>query len=67
MKRNPMVTVGVVLMKPSGTVIELSTLRHRTLTGICRKLMAPGLYRDQELEGRRLQRLLGRGDKPSAL
>ncbi len=47
---------------------ELAPVRHRTLLGICRKLMAPGLYRDQEMDGRRLlQRLLRRADKPSSL
>jgi len=47
---------------------ELTPVRHRTLLGICRKLMAPGLYRDQEMDGRRvLQRLLGRAEKPFAL
>jgi hypothetical protein len=68
MKRNPMVTVGVVLMKPSGMVPELTQVRLRTLEGICRKLMAPSLYCDQEKDGRLLlQRLLRRVDKPSAL
>ena len=68
MKRNPMVTVGVVLMKPSGMVPELTQVRLRTLEGICRKLMAPSLYCDQEKDGRLLlQRLLRRADKPSAL
>jgi hypothetical protein len=63
-----MVTVGVVLMKPSGMVPELTQVRLRTLEGICRKLMAPGLYCDQEKDGRLLlQRLLRRVDKPSAL
>jgi hypothetical protein len=41
---------------------------HRTLLGICRKLMAPGLYQNKEVGGRQLlQRLLRRTDKPSAL
>jgi hypothetical protein len=63
-----MVTVGVVLMKPSGMVPELTQVRLRTLEGICRKLMAPGLYRDQEMDGRWvLQRLLGRAERPFAL
>jgi hypothetical protein len=68
MKRNPVVTVGAILMKPAGMVTELTPVRLRTLNGICRKLMAPGLYRDQEKEGRRLlKRLLGRADKPFPL
>ena len=68
MKRNPVVTVGAILIKPEGIRAELTPVRHRTLLGICRKLMAPGLYRDQEMDGRRLlQRLLRRVDKPSAL
>jgi CheY-like chemotaxis protein len=47
---------------------ELTPVRHRTLLGICRKLMAPGLYRDQEMDGRRvLKRLLKRAEKPFAL
>ncbi|WP_158044930.1 hypothetical protein [Skermanella pratensis] len=68
MKRNPVIHVGVVLIKPEGIMPELAPVRHRTLLGICRKLMAPGLYRDQEMDGRRLlQRLLGRAGRPSAL
>ena len=68
MKKNLVVTVGAILMKPDGMVAELIPVRHRTLVGICRTLMAPGLYRDQEMDGRRLlQRLLRRADKPSAL
>jgi len=68
MKNNLVVTVGAILMKPEGMVAELIPVRHRTLVGICRTLMAPGLYRDQEIDGRRLlQRLLRRVDKPSAL
>ena len=68
MKRNPVVTVGAILIKPEGMRAELTPVRHRTLLGICRKLMAPGLYRDQEMDGRRvLQRLLGRAEKPFAL
>jgi len=68
MKRNPVVTVGAILIKPEGMRAELTPVRHRTLLGICRKLMAPGLYRDQEMDGRRLlQRLLGRAERPSAL
>jgi hypothetical protein len=68
MKRNPLIHVGVILIKPEGMMAELIPVRHRTLLGICRKLMAPGLYRDQEMDGRRLlQRLLRRADKPSSL
>jgi hypothetical protein len=68
MKRNPVIHVGVILIKPEGVMPELAPVRHRTLLGICRKLMAPGLYRDQEMDGRRLlQRLLRRADKPSSL
>ena len=68
MKRNPVVTVGAILVRPAGLVTELTPVRLRTLSGICRKLMAPGLYRDQEKEGRSLlKRLLGRADKPFAL
>ena len=68
MKRNPVIHVGVILMKPEGMMPEFAPVRHRTLLGICRKLMAPGLYRGQELDGRQLlQRLLRRADKPSAL
>jgi hypothetical protein len=51
-----------------GHVTKLAPERHRTLVGICRTLMAPGLYRDQEMDGRRLlQRLLRRAESPSAL
>jgi hypothetical protein len=68
MKRNPVVTVGAILIKPEGMRAELTPVRHRTLLGICRKLMAPGLYRDQEMDGRRLlQRLLRRAERPSVL
>jgi hypothetical protein len=68
MKRNPVIHVGVILIKPEGMMAELTPVRHRTLLGICRKLMAPGLYRDQEMDGRRvLQRLLGRAERPFAL
>jgi hypothetical protein len=68
MKRNPVIHVGVILIKPEGMMAELIPVRHRTLLGICRKLMAPGLYRDQEMDGRQLlQRLLRRADKPSSL
>ena len=68
MKRNPVAHVGVVMVRPSGIVTELAPVRHRTLTGICRKLMAPGLSRNQEKNGRHLlQRLLGRADKPPVL
>jgi hypothetical protein len=68
MKRNPVVTVGAILMRTNGIVPELTQVRLRTLEGICRKLMAPGLYRDQEKDGRLLlQRLLRRADRPSAL
>jgi hypothetical protein len=68
MKRNPVIHVGVILIKREGMMAELTPVRHRTLLGICRKLMAPGLYRDQEMDGRRLlQRLLRRADKPSSL
>jgi hypothetical protein len=68
MKRNPVVTVGAVLMKPAGMVTELAPVRLRTLEGICRKLMAPGLWRGQEDEGRRLlRRLLDRPEKPFVL
>ena len=52
MKRNPVVTVGAILMKPAGMVTELTPVRLRTLNGICRKLMAPGLYRDLFARGR---------------
>ena len=68
MKRNPVIHVGVILIKREGMMAELTSVRHRTLLGICRKLMAPGLYRDQEMDGRRLlQRLLGRAERPFAL
>jgi hypothetical protein len=68
MKKNPLVHVGVVLIRTNGMVTELTPVRLRTLAGICRKLMAPGLYRDQEKEGRwLLKRLLGRAGKPFAL
>ena len=68
MKRNPVIHVGVILIKREGMMAELIPVRHRTLVGICRTLMAPGLYRDQEMDGRRLlQRLLRRADKPSSL
>jgi hypothetical protein len=68
MKRNPVIHVGVILIKRESMMAELTPVRHRTLLGICRKLMAPGLYRDQEMDGRRLlQRLLRRADKPSSL
>jgi hypothetical protein len=68
MKRNPVIHVGAILMKPEGMMAELTPVRHRTLLGICRKLMAPGLYREQEMDGRRLlQRLLKRTDRPSNL
>jgi hypothetical protein len=63
-----MVIVGAVLMEPQGIVIELTSVRHRTPMGICHKLIAPNLYRNQELEGHRLlQRLLGRAERPFAL
>jgi hypothetical protein len=66
MKRNPVIHVGVILIKPEGVMPELAPVRHRTLLGICRKLMAPSLY--QEMDGRRLlQRLLGRAERPSVL
>jgi hypothetical protein len=68
MKRNPVIHVGVILIKPEGMMPELAPVRHRTLLGICRKLMAPGLYRDQEMDGRWvLQRLLGRAERPFVL
>jgi hypothetical protein len=68
MKRNPVAHVGVVMVRSSGIVTELAPVRYRTLTGICRKLMAPGLYRNQEEDGRHLlQRLLGRTEKPPVL
>jgi hypothetical protein len=68
MKRNPVIHVGVILIKPEGMMPKLAPVRHRTVLGICRKLMAPGLYRDQEIDGRRLlQRLLRRAERPSVL
>lgn len=63
-----MVTVGAILVKPHGTVPELFPIRLRALERICRKLMAPGLYRGQEEAGRQLlERLLRRDEKPLVL
>jgi hypothetical protein len=68
MKRNPMIMVGVIRKRSSGIEPELALVRLRALEGVCRNLMAPGLYRNQEYEGRKLiQRLLARGDKPLPL
>jgi hypothetical protein len=63
-----MITVGVILMKQHGIVPELAPMRLRALERICRKLMAPGLYRDQEKAGRQLlECLLRRDEKPLVL
>jgi hypothetical protein len=68
MKLNPMIMVGAILLKPDGAVAEVLPMRLRVLNGICRQLMAPGLYRNQEADGRRLlQRLLARDGKPFVL
>lgn len=68
MRRNPIVTVGVFLVKPHGIVSELFPIRLRALERICRKLMAPCLYRGQEEAGRQLlERLLKRDEKPLVL
>ncbi|GEO42145.1 hypothetical protein SAE02_62930 [Skermanella aerolata] len=63
-----MVSVGAILVKPHGIDSELFPIRFRTLERICRKLMAPGLYRGQEGAGRQLlERLLRRDEKPLVL
>ncbi|EWY42849.1 hypothetical protein N825_01620 [Skermanella stibiiresistens SB22] len=68
MKLNPMIVVGAILLKADGAVAEVVPMRLRVLNGICRQLMAPGLYRNQEADGRRLlQRLLARDGKAFVL
>ena len=68
MRKSPLITVGVILMKKHGIVPELAPMRLRALERICHKLMAPGLYRDKEKAGRQLlERLLRQDEKPLVL